>query len=102
MKQKITPTEAKKTPINLTHLQTELRKLPAKKKKISLQRGRKDSEIQTWLGTRRGLRDWLRRTTKTKHSGTGQWETQTIRHMRVMGNRWKQSGNQGRRQTGDT
>ena len=33
MKQKITPTEANKMPINLTHLQTELRKLPAKKKK---------------------------------------------------------------------
>ena len=28
----------------------------------------------------------------TKYSGTGQRETRTRRHMRVMGNRWKQSG----------
>ena len=46
--------------------------------------------------------DWLGWTTRKKHSGTGQREMQTIRHMRVMGNRWKQSGIRGNDQTGYT
>ena len=29
---------------------------------------------------------------RTRYSGTRQRETRTIRHMRVIGNRWKQSG----------
>jgi len=39
---------------------------------------------------------------ETKHFGTGQREDADYKHMRVMGNRWKQSGIRGDNQTGDT
>ena len=39
---------------------------------------------------------------KDEHTDTRQRETQTIRHMRAMGNRWTQSGIREDNQTGDT
>jgi len=39
---------------------------------------------------------------ETKHFGTGQREDADYKHMRVMGNRWNQSGIRGDNQTGDT
>lgn len=62
-------------------------------------------EAKKYRLTYREKQDWETTwtvTVETRHSGTRQGEMRTLKHMRVLGNRWTWSGIKEDNQTGDT